>query len=1451
MECENTEKEMKAKVGVRRVGPTSSSSSSAAPSTASCRVSGANPGSTFNEGSHTVQYRATDSAGNYATCTIRFVVVGYYVSGGSSSRTCQQTGNSGVWSGSAPSCARFQFTVDLLELWFLVQLRIVSDVYTTAPSFTHCPTSQSVYAPALATKATVTWSTPTATDNSGETITPVRVQGSPYGSQFSEGVHHVQYRAVDSAGNENTCSFSITVEVIQCSAQSVSTPLRVSCPNGNIRGSVCSFSCVVGYSLQGEGSTECQLQGSTGIWTHGQPSCQILQCPSISLQHGTVVGTCSRNYGTKCQFSCNAGYEINNDELTCTAQAGSTSAHWVGATPVCSRILCTKPPLSTALQMMVTSACPAGNVVPSGNQCQFSCAQGYYLQGNTVLTCNHDRTWSGNPPSCHLITCSSDDLPAPDHGRKVGCSNDREDYGTSCTLACEDGYEPKTPVSKTCSDDSDGDGEGVWTGNNIVCTIVKCPALTPPANGAISQCSFMGVVEPTTSPSQNYSAVCTIACNTGFTMTAGSGQRTCLSTGAWETPPTTCSDITPPVITCPLDVELMAEAGTTSATVHWANITLPQATDRGTAIPTYVFSIDSVQVAGNSLPTSLTEGDHTIVHQSVDSAGNSATCSHNVRVRVIRCPPVQIPDDGSATLTAGQGSCQGGVVFGSTCTIACDSGYQMYPGSGPTVERTCDWSMASDETTGFWTEFNPACYPVNCTVPSVTNGQSSDCTSATVEYRTSCQFSCSAGYTSPSGVVTVTRTCQSDKSWSGSDFQCTGSLFPEGGTVIGYLATDAAGMTTRCDITITVQGYDLIGPSAVSCDLSSDGSPAWEDAPPVCQIQTCPPLLPTNPATVVGCDPSSPVSYRSECTIQCPFGFVGVGEILKRCLADGVWSSTNFTCDHTQSPTFVRCPSEVVVYASRSSDTALVSWNVTAEDNSDLEPTLSCDLQPGVMTRGIYQVKCNARDDAGNENDCSFTVEVKVRHCQSLVPPVHGTIEEACNDTFGAECTVSCSTGYKLVGSRRGSCEFNGTDTFWYFEQDPVCEVMGCSPLPLNQSILVTPTDCALARKVPLGTVCVLHCDPGLVLEGDGQPLTCLTSEEWSRTLDVDSLLCADRTPPTNLSCPSAPIMAVRKEYSGVEVTFDLPSAEDAVDGTNLMVTTEPPDLRTPYTFVSDTVCRFTFTDSSNNSVVCVFHVFVSNEVQPVIEECPPINDSITASQVISIPWESPSYLEIPGVDLTMDCNMPNPARLPWGDHHLLCQVIDPQSGLYAECSRNFSVKPIPCPALRTPTHGSLACDTFAYGKYCSIMCQEEHDIARRGKFKGNSLYVCGNSGRWSPSTYVPDCSAIRNARGFNLPLRIMYYADSCQSGESNALPAIKDQFIDIINGSPFQEICTGNQKCTADNVEVECGQGDSRRRRDAPELAAGTVLYDEKNKTTLTATISLVSNRNVSTLQD
>lgn len=74
-------------------------------------------------------------------------------------------------------------------------------------------------------------------------------------------------------------------------------------------------------------------------------------------------------------------------------------------------------------------------------------------------------------------------------------------------------------------------------------------------------------------------------------------------------------------------------------------------------------------------------------------------------------------------------------------------------------------------------------------------------------------------------------------------------------------------------------------------------------------------------------------------------------------------------------------------------------------------------------------------------------------------------------------------------------------------------------------------------------------------------------------------------------SCPGV-IHTVRTQYWGVEVIFDLPTAQDTVDP-NLEVLTDPADLESPYNFTSNTACRYTFVDESGNKATCVFNVAI------------------------------------------------------------------------------------------------------------------------------------------------------------------------------------------------------------------------------------------------------------------
>eukprot|EP00057_Strongylocentrotus_purpuratus_P002692 XP_003725040.2 PREDICTED: sushi, von Willebrand factor type A, EGF and pentraxin domain-containing protein 1 [Strongylocentrotus purpuratus] len=677
-----------------------------------------------------------------------------------------------------------------------------------------------------------------------------------------------------------------------------------------------------------------------------------------------------------------------------------------------------------------------------------------------------------------------------------------------------------------------------------------------------------------------------------------------------------------------------------------------------------------------------------------------------------------------------------------------------------------------------------------------------------------------------------------------------------------------------------------MGTTSLQCELTSDGTPAWNDVTPTCLIQTCPSLQIPEFASLSGCD-SSPVPFGSICTFSCELGYTGIGESIKSCLEEEVWSSTSFVCERLpcevlsepssimilpetclsdprfgdvcsleceqsgfkitppglkevtcssdetwtgeveqaqcvdlELPVFEDCPSDIVAFASKNSDKANVEWSAIATDNDpSQEPVVTCNPQPGILTIGVHVVRCSALDEAGNEATCQFTVEVKARQCQPLTPPAHGIVMDTCDTTYGSTCHIECSEGYLLVGSSIGNCEFDGTNMFWQFENEPLCITTSCNPLDVPDPILFSPASCSGSGMVHDGTVCTLSCDFHLTLETEVELFTCLKGE-WSQQPYVSSIQCIDEVPPTLTYCPPH-ILTTRTEYWGVEESFVYPSAEDNFD-MELQVTADPLDLMSPYTFTSDTTCTYTFTDDAGNSVSCVFQIDITNDVQPVITSCPTGGEVNTSDTVGLVHYEKPSYLPMPGIDLLVSCNVPDsPIMLPVGDHDIICHVSDPASGLQAECRMSFRVMHESCLPLNSPMNGALACDIFADGRYCSVLCEDGYDVPRvltgAGIAISLDVFICGTSGSWHPQQSVPDCSEPKSSKP-NLPLKIMYYPSSCSEADASSIDTISSQFLEILEQSDFDSICDVNSQCSVDNVEVSCGVKNERRRRSIPD---------------------------------
>ncbi|CAG2220304.1 unnamed protein product [Mytilus edulis] len=192
------------------------------------------------------------------------------------------------------------------------------------PSFLQCPTSITKFADRAKTTTPVTWTVPSATDNSiaGEdcsgpsSVTIAHVSGSQPGSQLEIGIHEISYTAKDLSDNTGYCNFSVVVEELSCDPLVLNDSYVLQrCPNGYSYGSVCSFECTLGYQLEGDQNITCEKDPSNnqrGIWpwtNDTQTFCEKLRCPDLPAPTGGAL-TCSEALGNQiCVMSCSDRYQ--------------------------------------------------------------------------------------------------------------------------------------------------------------------------------------------------------------------------------------------------------------------------------------------------------------------------------------------------------------------------------------------------------------------------------------------------------------------------------------------------------------------------------------------------------------------------------------------------------------------------------------------------------------------------------------------------------------------------------------------------------------------------------------------------------------------------------------------------------------------------------------------------------------------------------------------------------------------------------------------------------------------------------------------------------------------------------------------------------------------------------------------------------------------------------------
>ncbi|XP_019626708.1 PREDICTED: CUB and sushi domain-containing protein 3-like [Branchiostoma belcheri] len=159
----------------------------------------------------------------------------------------------------------------------------------------------------------------------------------------------------------------------------------------------------------------------------------------------------------------------------------------------------------------------------------FTCNPGYVLTGAVNATCQADITWSNPVPTCPPVQCAARAAPANGAVTPTGAVS----YPNGVTFTCNSGYTLSGQATPTCQSDT------TWSHPVPTCQAVQCPALTAPANGAVS---------PTGAVS--YPNSVTFTCNSGYTLTGATGS-TCQADGTWSSPVHTCTAVQCPARAAP------------------------------------------------------------------------------------------------------------------------------------------------------------------------------------------------------------------------------------------------------------------------------------------------------------------------------------------------------------------------------------------------------------------------------------------------------------------------------------------------------------------------------------------------------------------------------------------------------------------------------------------------------------------------------------------------------------------------------------------------------------------------------------------------------------------------------------------------------------------------------------------------------------------------------------
>ena len=201
------------------------------------------------------------------------------------------------------------------------------------------------------------------------------------------------------------------------------------------------YTCDSGHELSGNNLLTC---GARGVWEGTLPTCHAQQCPPPPIIPFASVTAYKTFSGQTVRYRCNRGYVLTGESVI---SCGEDRVWSNAGNTACVPIDCGQPPVV-----------PMGRAyfqgVTYGSTVNYTCGEGYAIEGATMLKCEADSTWSPTPPNCIPSRCNKPQVPA--NARMEG--NDNK-FLSTIVYTCFKGYLLVGDSRRSCTADGSWSGE--------------------------------------------------------------------------------------------------------------------------------------------------------------------------------------------------------------------------------------------------------------------------------------------------------------------------------------------------------------------------------------------------------------------------------------------------------------------------------------------------------------------------------------------------------------------------------------------------------------------------------------------------------------------------------------------------------------------------------------------------------------------------------------------------------------------------------------------------------------------------------------------------------------------------------------------------------------------------------------------------------------------------------